>query len=94
MNDHQEPEPQENETPAAPTQEDLYDDLKRIGQLEDQKKKIQAEIDEKTDRLKSAIPSLDPSSFLYEMLSKAMKPAPTAAKRKSTPKKKTTRKRK
>lgn len=69
---------------GAPTQAQLYDDLRRIGQLEDQKHQIQEEIDERTDRLRNAIPTLEKSSLLYKMLVSSMKPA---AKRRSAKKK-------
>ena len=72
MNEHQETQSQEPETPAPPTQEQLYDDLRRIGQLEDQKREIQQEIDQRTGRLKDAIPGLDKQSLLYQLLSNAM----------------------
>ena len=63
-------------TEVAPTQADLYEDLKRIGELEDQKQSIQEEIDQRTERLTSAIPKLDKSSLLYQMLSKTLQAAP------------------
>ena len=72
MSDDQET-PETNE-PIAPTQAQLYDDLRRIGQLEDQKCAIQSEIDERTERLRNAIPTLDPASLLHKMLSASMKP--------------------
>ena len=93
MSDTQET-PEVNE-PTPPTQAQLYDDLRRIGQLEDQKHAIQAEIDERTARLRNAIPTLDPESLLHKMLSASMKPT-SAAKAKTSrraPKKKATRKR-
>lgn len=82
-------------TPPPPTQAQLYDDLRRIGQLEDQKLAIQNEIDERTDRLRSAIPQLDKDSLLYKLLSTTLK-APTKRKPRATKKsskKKTTKKR-
>ena len=72
--------------PAAPTQAQLYDDLRRIGQLEDQKLAIQQEIDQRTDRLRAAIPTLDKSSLLFKMLSSAIAPAKPAARRTATKK--------
>lgn len=79
MNDH------DNEQPSAdntPSQADLYDDLQRIGELEDQKAAVQKEIDERTERLKQAIPHLDKGSLLHQMLSATLKPkAPASPKR-------------
>lgn len=67
-----------DEKPAPPpTQAQLYDDLRRIGQLEDQKLAIQTEIDERTERLRVAIPSLDQESLLYKLLSTSLKKAPS-----------------
>ncbi len=57
-------------------QADLYEDLRRIGELEDQKQKIQEEIDELTTNLTDAIPKLDTNSLLFQMLSTTFKPAP------------------
>lgn len=79
-----------NETAAGPpTQSQLYDDLRRIGQLEDEKHAIQKEIDERTERLRKAIPTLDSESLLCQMLTSCLKPlvAPAAAKKKATKKK-------
>ena len=73
MNDIDDDASQETETPSPPTQEELYDDLRRIGQLEDQKREIQSEIDERTTRLRNAIPTLDKASLLYQLLSKSMR---------------------
>jgi|GEM_PF-6231999 len=81
---HQEHHDGHNEEAAEPTQAQLYDDLRRIGQLEDQKHQIQQEIDERTDRLRKAIPTLEKSSLLYKMLASSMKPA---AKRRTAKKK-------
>lgn len=94
MSDAPQEAPEVNE-PTLPTQAQLYDDLRRIGQLEDQKHAIQAEIDERTTRLRNAIPTLDPESLLHKMLSASMK-APVTPKAKTsrrTTKKKATRKR-
>ena len=82
------------EEQAPPTQAQLYDDLRRIGQLEDQKLAIQNEIDERTERLRQAIPTLDAQSLLYKMLTASLgKPASPKAKTTRTAKKRTTRKR-
>ena len=80
MNEHEDHQSQEIETPLVPTQEQLYDDLRRIGQLEDQKREIQTEIDERTQRLHDAIPGLETESLLYKLLSKAMPPTRVAKK--------------
>lgn len=85
---HEHHDHEQNEEPAVPTQAQLYDDLRRIGQLEDQKHQIQQEIDERTERLRNAIPTLDKSSLLYSMLASALKPTtPRRAKKKTTKKK-------
>ena len=91
MSDESQSNPEEQDAPPPPTQAQLYDDLRRIGQLEDQKLAIQTEIDERTERLRAAIPDLDKSSLLYQLLSTALK---TPAKRKpAATRKKTTKKR-
>jgi hypothetical protein len=78
MNDHAH---DSTDADSTPTQAVLYEDLKRIGELEDQKTAIQKEIDERTDRLKNAIPHLDKGSLLQQMLSATLTPksAPKAA---------------
>ena len=87
--DKTEEETVESAESTAPTQAQLYDDLRRIGQLEDQKFAIQQEIDERTERLRNAIPTLEKSSLLYQMLNAALK-APASSKR--APKKSTSKK--
>ena len=57
---------------SAPKQVDLYDDLRRIGELEDQKKAIQSEIDGKTERLREALGDIDPDSLLFQVLTAAL----------------------
>lgn len=84
MNEHEGGPTQENETPAPASQEQLYDDLRRIGQLEDQKREIQREIDNLTKRLQDAIPGLDRESLLYQLLTKAMPAQPAVKKRAAT----------
>jgi hypothetical protein len=74
---------------SAPSQVEVYDDLKRIGELEDQKQKIQSEIDEKTAGLRDALKHLDKSSLLYSMLSAALGPKPAPKTTKKTTRKKT-----
>lgn len=86
-------------TAGPPTQAQLYDDLRRIGQLEDEKLAIQKEIDERTERLRKAIPSLDSDSLLCQMLTSCLKPVvstASAAKKKAAkkrPSKRSTKKR-
>ncbi len=63
-----------SDQPPAVTQAQLYDDLRRIGELEDQKHAIQTEIEEKTERLRLALPQLDNDSLLGQMLSAALQP--------------------
>jgi hypothetical protein len=103
MNDALQDSVETHETNGPParlpaTQAQLYDDLRRIGQLEDQKYAIQKEIDERTERLRQAIPTLDSKSLLYRMLAASMGGVPvgekkTARKQSRTPKKQSTRKR-
>jgi len=83
MNDGPQEATEVNE-PTPPTQAQLYDDLRCIGQLEDQKYAIQTEIDERTGRLRHAIPTLDRGSLLYKLLSASMK-QPVAKKAKANP---------
>ena len=75
-----------SEATSVPSQADLYDDLKRIGELEDEKRELQAEIGRRTDRLREAMVHLDKSSLLYKMLTAALGTAKkTVPKRKSPP---------
>jgi hypothetical protein len=61
------------------SQAELYQDLRRIGELEDQKQSIQDEINQRTTRLRNAIPHLDKTSLLFKMLSSTLKPAASAS---------------
>jgi hypothetical protein len=61
------------------SQAELYQDLRRIGELEDQKHEIQEEINQRTNRLQNAIPHLDKGSLLFKMLSSTLKPSATEA---------------
>lgn len=71
----------ENGAPDGVSQADLFDNLKRIGELEDQKQTIQAEIDSLMSGLKAAIPQLDKGSLLFQMLSNTLaQPKATSAK--------------
>jgi hypothetical protein len=55
------------------TQAQVYDNLKRIGELEDQKKKIQEEIQDRTEQLREVIVHIDRGSILYKMLDSALR---------------------
>jgi hypothetical protein len=65
----------DNPSPATGnniTQAQVYDNLKRIGELEDEKKKIQEEIRERTEQLREVIGQIDRGSILYKMLESAL----------------------
>ena len=55
------------------TQAQVYDNLKRIGELEDEKKRIQEEIQNRTEQLREVIGHIDRASILYKMLESALK---------------------
>src|SRR5690242_4910264 len=55
------------------TQAEVYENLKRIGELEDEKKRIQEEIYARTEQLREVIEHVDRSSILYKMLESALK---------------------
>ena len=55
------------------TQAQVYDNLKRIGELEDEKKRIQEEIHERTEKLREVIGHIDRGSILYKMLESALR---------------------
>ena len=55
------------------TQAQVYDNLKRIGELEDEKKRIQDEIQDRTEQLREVIGHIDRSSILYKMLESALR---------------------
>ncbi len=57
------------------TQAEVYDNLKRIGELEDEKQKIQDELCERTEQLRAMLKHIDRGSILYKMLQSAL-PAP------------------
>jgi hypothetical protein len=62
------------------TQAEVYDNLKRIGELEDEKQKIQDELRERTEQLRAMLKHIDRGSILYKMLQSALPaPAPKAA---------------
>jgi uncharacterized protein (UPF0335 family) len=55
------------------TQAQVYDNLKHIGELEDEKKRIQEEIQNRTEQLREVIGHIDRGSILYKMLESALK---------------------
>lgn len=54
------------------TQSEVYDNLKRIGELEDEKKRIQEEIWDRTEQLRGVVKHIDQSSILYKILESAL----------------------
>jgi hypothetical protein len=60
-------------TETIVTQAQVYDNLKRIGELEDEKEKIQEEIQNRTEELREVIGHIDRGSILYKMLESALK---------------------
>ena len=60
-------------TESGVTQAQVYDNLKRIGELEDEKKRIQEEIQERTEQLRGVIGHIDRGSILYKMLESALR---------------------
>jgi hypothetical protein len=54
------------------TQAEVYENLKRIGELEDEKKRIQEEIWKRTEQLRAVIGHIDRSSILYKILESAL----------------------
>jgi hypothetical protein len=54
------------------TQAEVYENLKRIGELEDEKQKIQDELRERTEQLRSMLKHIDRGSILYKMLQSAL----------------------
>lgn len=73
-----------------PSQAELYDDLKRIGELEDEKRELQHEITQHTNRLRDAIDHLEKSSLLYKMLTSGLGISKKPAAKKTPMKKATT----
>lgn len=82
----------QNDESSGTSQVELYEDLKRIGELEDQKTAIQAEIDVKTEKLRKALKSVDSGSLLHKVLTAALTPSAPGPKRKAMRKKRTKRK--
>ena len=54
------------------TQAEVYDNLKRIGELEDEKRRIQEEIWDRTEQLRAVVKHIDHSSILYKILESAL----------------------
>jgi hypothetical protein len=54
------------------TQAEVYDNLKRIGELEDEKRRIQEEIWDRTEQLRSVVDQIDNGSILYKILQSAL----------------------
>ena len=54
------------------TQAEVYENLKRIGELEDEKKRIQEEIWRRTEQLRAVVVHIDHSSILYKILESAL----------------------
>ena len=57
---------------AGITQAEVYENLKRIGELEDEKQKIQDELRERTEQLRAMLKHIDRGSILYKMLQSAL----------------------
>jgi hypothetical protein len=70
------------------TQAEVYDNLKRIGELEDEKQKIQDELRERTEQLRSMLKHIDRGSILYKMLQSALPAPPPKAAAAANPTKK------
>jgi hypothetical protein len=58
------------------TQAEVYDNLKRIGELEDEKRRIQEEIWNRTEQLRGVVKHIDQSSILYKILESALSNSP------------------
>ena len=54
------------------TQAEVYENLKRIGELEDEKRNIQEEIWNRTEQLRSVVNQIDQSSILHKILESAL----------------------
>jgi hypothetical protein len=54
------------------TQAEVYENLKRIGELEDEKRRIQEEIWERTEQLRAVVKHIDRGSILYKILESAL----------------------
>ena len=60
------------ELPTVPSQAEIYDSLRRIGELEDQRQSIQEEIDNRTKEIREAVKHVDRDSLLYKILTSAL----------------------
>src|SRR3954453_1718645 len=54
------------------TQAEVYENLKRIGELEDEKRNIQEEIWKRTEQLRAVVKHIDRSSILHKILESAL----------------------
>ena len=54
------------------TQAEVYDNLKRIGELEDEKRRIQEEIWNRIEQLRAVVKHIDRGSILYKILESAL----------------------
>jgi len=54
------------------TQAEVYDNLKRIGELEDEKQRIQEEIWNRTEQLRGVVKHIDRGSILFKILDSAL----------------------
>jgi hypothetical protein len=63
------------ETDSGVTQAEVYDNLKRIGELEDEKRRIQEEIWNRTEKLRGVVQHIDRDSILYKILDSALSDA-------------------
>jgi hypothetical protein len=59
-------------TDIGVTQAEVYDNLKRIGELEDEKRRIQEEIWNRTEKLRGVVQHIDRGSILYKILESAL----------------------
>jgi len=60
------------ESESGVSQAEVYENLKRIGELEDEKQKIQDELRQRIEQLRSVLKHIDRSSILYKMLQSAL----------------------
>lgn len=57
---------------SAVTQAEVYDNLKRISELEDERQAIQEELKDRTNQLRAMLKHIDRGSILYKMLVSAL----------------------
>ncbi len=67
--------------PTVPSQTEIYDSLRRIGELEDQKQTIQQEIETRTEQLRQAVKHVAADSLLHKILTSALGKSETPTKR-------------